>query len=82
MPKRWNPITKEFTFNSTDSGFVPYTGAVSNLDLGVFEIYASNLSGVNTGDEDELSFTVSDDLSGLLHLRISAGGKIEQRYGI
>jgi len=30
-------------------------------------------------DKDELSFTVSDDLSGLLHLRISAGSKIEER---
>jgi hypothetical protein len=29
--------------------------------------------------EDELRFTISDDLSGLLHLRISAGGKVEQR---
>jgi len=30
-------------------------------------------------DEDELSFTVSDDLSGLLHLRISAACKLESR---
>jgi hypothetical protein len=60
------------------------------------EITAQGSDGVNTWvtlrakyteplilkseDEDELSFTVSDDLSGLLHLRISAGGKIEQRY--
>jgi len=33
-------------------------------------------------NEDELSFTINDDLSGLLHLRISAGGKIEQRQDI
>ena len=30
-------------------------------------------------DEDELSFTVSDDISGLLRLRVSAGCKVEQR---
>ena len=30
-------------------------------------------------NDDELSFTVSDDLSVLLHLRISAGGKTEYR---
>ena len=30
-------------------------------------------------DDDELSFTVLDDLSGLLHLRISAGGRVEKR---
>ena len=30
-------------------------------------------------DEDELSFTVSDDLSGLLHLRIAAGCRLERR---
>jgi len=30
-------------------------------------------------DEDELIFTVSDDLSGLLHLRISAGCRLERR---
>jgi hypothetical protein len=30
-------------------------------------------------NDDELSFTVSDNLSGLLHLRISAGGRTENR---
>jgi len=30
-------------------------------------------------DEDELSLTINDDLSGLLVLRASAGSKIEHR---
>ena len=30
-------------------------------------------------NEDTLSFTVTDDLSGLTHLRISAAGRKEQR---
>ena len=30
-------------------------------------------------DEDELSFTVADNLDSLLHLKITAGSKIEVR---
>ena len=30
-------------------------------------------------DEDELSFTVTDDLSGLTHLRVAAGCRVEKR---
>ena len=33
-------------------------------------------------DEDELSFTVNDDLSGLKHLRISAAGRLERRENL
>lgn len=34
------------------SNLVPYTGATSDLDLGLNDISAGNLSGTNTGDQD------------------------------
>jgi hypothetical protein len=33
------------------SGYVPYTGATADVNLGAFELTAANISNVNTGDQ-------------------------------
>jgi len=40
---------------------------------------SDEIIGDITEQEDEFSFTINDDLSGLLHFRISAGCRVEKR---
>jgi len=46
---------------NTALGFVPYLGATTDLDLGVYNILAANLSGSNTGDQ---TITLTGDVIG------------------
>jgi hypothetical protein len=43
------------------TGYVPYTGATSNVVLGIRSITASNLSGTNTGDQ---TITLTGNVTG------------------
>lgn len=50
MPIRFNPLSGQFDLVNPEpdlSGYVPYTGATANLDLGLFDIAFT--SGYNTG---------------------------------
>jgi len=51
---KFNPFTVTLDLVSEEdlSGYVPYSGATQNVDLGGYTITADNLSGVNTGDQD------------------------------
>ena len=53
---------------TSDLAKVPYTGAVSNVNLGSFTITAGNLSGTNTGDQDLSGYSLTTHNHGLNNL--------------
>ena len=68
------------TYVSDVSGLVPYTGATGNVDLGVHEITASNLSGSNTGDQSATDFDIKD-LTDSTSLRTTWSAKLDDITG-
>ena len=71
--------------SSSDSltGYVPYTGASSNVDLGAYSITAANLSGTNTGDVTVLdSANIDLGLTGQqITANLTASGVSANTYG-
>ena len=56
MSFRFNPFTRNFDLVKDLSGYVPYTGATADVDLGIYDLTAEEVHIVKDGNEYKLAW--------------------------